>query len=45
MFENNVLKKILGSWRDVITGFRRKIHIEELHNLYSSPNIVAFITS
>jgi hypothetical protein len=38
--ENRVLRKIFGPKRDEVTGEWRKIHIEELHDLYSSPNIV-----
>ena len=40
VFENNVLRKIFGSKRDVITGQWRKLHNTELHALYSSPNII-----
>jgi hypothetical protein len=36
MFENRVLKIILGPNMDEITGGRRKLHNEELYNLYSS---------
>jgi hypothetical protein len=35
VFENRVLKKIFGSRRDEMTGGWRKLHNEELHNLYS----------
>jgi hypothetical protein len=38
-FENRVLREIFGSKRDETTGGWRKLHNEELHNLYSSPNI------
>jgi hypothetical protein len=39
-FENMVLGRILGPKRDEVTGGRRKLHNEELHNLYSSPSII-----
>jgi hypothetical protein len=41
--ENRVLKKIFGPKRDEVTGGWRKLHNEELHNLYSSPNIIRMI--
>jgi hypothetical protein len=40
VFENRVLRKIFGPKRDEVTGEWRKLHSEELHNLYSSPNII-----
>jgi hypothetical protein len=40
MFENRVLRRIFGLKRDEVTGEWRKLHNEELHNLYSSPNII-----
>ena len=40
MFENRVLKRIFGSKRDEVRGERRKLHNEELNDLYSLPNIV-----
>jgi hypothetical protein len=39
VFENRVLRRILGHKRDEVTGEWRKLHCEELHNLYSSPDI------
>jgi hypothetical protein len=36
--ENRVLRRIFGQKRDEVTGDLRKLHNEELHNLYSSPN-------
>jgi hypothetical protein len=36
---NRVLRKIFGNKRDEVTGEWRRLHIEELHDLYSSPNI------
>jgi hypothetical protein len=43
VFENRVLRRIFGPKRDELTGERRKSHNEELHDLYSSPNIVQVI--
>jgi hypothetical protein len=43
VFENRVLRRILGPKRDEVTGGRRKLHNEELHNLYSSPSIIRMI--
>jgi hypothetical protein len=40
MFENRVLRRIFGPKRDEITGEWRKLHNGELHNLYSSPDII-----
>jgi hypothetical protein len=40
VFENRVLGKIFGPKRDEMTGEWRKLHNEELHNLYSSPDII-----
>ena len=40
MFENKVLRKILGAKREKITGEWSKCHNAELHTLYSSPNII-----
>jgi hypothetical protein len=37
---NSVLRGIFGPKRDEVTGKRRKLHNEELHNLYSSPDII-----
>jgi hypothetical protein len=36
VFENKVLRRIYGPKRDEVTGEWRKLHSEELHNLYSS---------
>jgi hypothetical protein len=44
VFENRVLRRIFGPKRDV-DGSWRKLHNDELHNLYSSPNIVRVIKS
>jgi hypothetical protein len=40
-----VLRRIFGPKRDEVTGNWRKLHNEELHNLYSSPNIIRMIKS
>jgi hypothetical protein len=40
VFENRVLRRIFGPKRDEVTGGWRKLHNEELHNLYSSPSII-----
>jgi hypothetical protein len=45
VFENRVLRGIFGPKRDEVTGDWRKLHNEELHNLYSSPNIIRMIKS
>jgi hypothetical protein len=45
VFENRVLRRIFGTKRDEVTGDWRKLHNEELHNLYSSPNVIRMITS
>jgi hypothetical protein len=43
--ENRVSRRIFGPNRDEVTGEWRKLHNEELNNLYSSPNIVRVIKS
>jgi hypothetical protein len=45
VFEIRVLRRIFGPKRDRVTGGWRKLHDEELHNLYSSPNIIIIIKS
>ena len=40
LFENKVLRRTFGPKRDVVTGEWRKLHNEELNDLYSSPNII-----
>ena len=45
LFENRVLRRICGSKRDEVTGECRKLHSEELTDLYSSPNIIGWIKS
>jgi hypothetical protein len=45
VFENRVLRRIIGPKRDEVTGEWRKLHNGELHNLYSSPDIIRQIKS
>ena len=45
MFENMVLRRIFGPRRDEVTGEWRRLHNEELNDLYPSPNIVRVIKS
>jgi hypothetical protein len=45
VFENRVLRRIFGPRRDDVMGEWRKVHSGELHNLYSSPNIIRQIKS
>ena len=45
VFENRVLKRVLGPKRDEVTGEWRKLHNEELSDLYSLPNIVRVVQS
>jgi hypothetical protein len=45
VFENRVLRRIFGPKRDEVTGDWRKLHNEELHNLYSSPNRIRMVKS
>jgi hypothetical protein len=39
VFENRIVRRIYGPKRDEVTAEWRKLHNEELNNLYSSPNI------
>jgi len=43
VFENMVLRSIFGPRRDEVTGEWRRLHNEELNDLYCSPNIVRVI--
>jgi hypothetical protein len=45
VFENRILRRIFGRKRDEVTGEWRKLHNEELHNLYSSPDIIRQVKS
>jgi hypothetical protein len=40
-----MLRRIFGPKRDAVTGGWRKLHNENLHNLYSSPSIIRMIKS
>jgi len=40
VFENRVLRRIFGPKRKEVTGEWRKLHDEELNDLYCSPNII-----
>jgi hypothetical protein len=45
VFDNRVLRRIFGPKRVEITGEWRKLHKEELNDLYSSPNVIRVIKS
>ena len=45
MFENRVLRRVFGPKRDEVTGEWKKLHNEELRDLYSLPNIVRVVKS
>ena len=45
VFANRVLRRIFGPRWDGVTGKWRKLHIEELHDLYSSQNNIRLIKS
>jgi hypothetical protein len=45
VFENRLPRRIYGLKRDEVTGDWRELHNEELHNMYSSPNIIRMIKS
>jgi hypothetical protein len=45
VFENRVQRRIFGPKRDEVTGGWRKLHNEELRDLYSSPRIIRIIKS
>jgi len=40
VFENRVLRRVFGAKRDEVTGEWRKLHNEELNDLYFAPDIV-----
>jgi hypothetical protein len=43
VFENRVLRRIFGPKRDEVTGGWKKLHNEDLHNLYSYQSIIRII--
>ena len=43
VFENRVLRRVFGPKRDEVTGEWRKLHNEELNDLYSLPNIARLV--
>jgi hypothetical protein len=45
VFENRVLRRIFRHKREEVAGGSRRLHNEELHNLYTSPNIIGVIKS
>jgi hypothetical protein len=45
VFDNRVLRRLFEPKRNEVTGSWRKLHSEELHNLYSSPNIIRMMKS
>jgi hypothetical protein len=45
VFENRVLRKIVGPKRDEVTGEWRRLHNEVLNDLYSSPDIIRVVKS
>jgi hypothetical protein len=45
VFENRVLRRIFGPRRDEVTGEWRKLHNEELHDVYFSPSLIRIMKS
>jgi hypothetical protein len=45
MFENRMLRRIFGPKGEKVVGGWRRLHNEELHNLYTSPYIITMIIS
>jgi len=45
VLENRVLRRVFGPKKDEVTGEWKKLHNEELNDLYSLPNIVRVVKS
>jgi hypothetical protein len=45
VFENRMLRRVFGPKRDGVTRGWRKLHNEELHDLYSSPSVTSMVKS
>jgi hypothetical protein len=45
MFENRKVRRIFGSKRQEVAGGWRRLHNEELHNLYATPNFITVMKS
>jgi hypothetical protein len=45
VFENRVMRRIFGPKREQVAGGWRRLHNEELHNLYTSPVVICVIKS
>jgi hypothetical protein len=45
VFENRVLRRIFGPKREEVAGGWRRLHNEELHNWYTTPNTIRVIRS
>jgi hypothetical protein len=45
VFEKRILRRIIGPQREELAGGWRRLHNEELHNLYTSPNVIRTIKS
>jgi hypothetical protein len=43
LFENRALRRIFGPKREEVAGDWRRLHNEELHNLYATPNVTRVI--
>jgi hypothetical protein len=43
MFEDRIPRRIFGTKWDEVTGSWRKLHNEELHNVYCSPNVIRMV--